>query len=213
MSKNGTAPGPGTGAAQPRRRVVISSLTGWAGFDAGRAAGEAPATLNLVSLVLFALGCVVVLAIGLTAATTPRIAQLAFLIVAIFLLTNKVWSPQYSLWLVPLAVLAVPRIKLLVPWMAFDALLWVAHMSYFHGVANRGIDPELFHLLVLTRNLLVVAVCVAVIVEIYRPELDLVRRSHWNSPDGTDPLAGVLADAGPAAPLVADTNQKENPAR
>ncbi|HJG91243.1 hypothetical protein [Brachybacterium massiliense] len=28
MSKNGTAPGPGTGAAQPRRRVVISSLTG-----------------------------------------------------------------------------------------------------------------------------------------------------------------------------------------
>ena len=174
--------------------AVISSLTGWAGFDAGRAAGEAPATLNMVSLVLFALGCVAVLAIGLTAATTPRIAQLAFLIVALFLLTNKVWSPQYSLWLVPLAVLAVPRVKLLLPWMAFDALLWVAHMSFFHGVANGGIDPELFHLLVLVRNLLVVAVCVAVIVEIYRPGLDLVRRSHQNSPDGTDPLAGVLAD-------------------
>ncbi len=174
--------------------AVIQGLTDWAGFDAGRAAGEAPATLNAVSLVLFALGCVVVLAIGLTAATTPRIAQLAFLIVAIFLLTNKVWSPQYSLWLVPLAVLAVPRVKVLLPWMAFDALLWVAHMSYFHGAANRGIDPELFHLLVLVRNLLVVAVCVVVIIEIYRPGLDLVRRSHRDCPQGTDPLAGVLAD-------------------
>ena len=163
-------------------------------------AGEAPATLNMVSLVLFALGCVAVLVIGLTAATTPRIAQLAFLIVAIFLLTNKVWSPQYSLWLVPLAVLAVPRVKVLLPWMAFDALLWIAHMSYFHGVANKGIDPELFHVLVLARNLLVVAVCVVVIVEIYRPDLDMVRRSHAGDPAGTDPLAGVLAD--PREPLV-----------
>src|SRR5699024_11779145 len=76
-------------------------------------------------------------------------------------------------------------------------LLWVAHMSYFHGVANKGIDPELFHTLVLVRNLLVVAVCVAVIVEIYRPDLDLVRRSHRDDSDGTDPLAGVLA--GPRA--------------
>lgn len=173
--------------------AVVQGLTGWAGFDVGRAAGEAPATLNMVSLVLFAAGCVAVLVIGLTAATTPRIAQLAFLIVAFFLLTNKVWSPQYSLWLVPLAVLAVPRVKVLLPWMAFDALLWVAHMSYFHGVANKGIDPELFHVLVLVRNLLVVAVCVAVIVEIYRPDLDLVRRSHRGAPYGTDPLAGVLA--------------------
>lgn len=179
--------------------AAISSLTGWAGFDAGRAAGEAPATLNAVSLVLFALGCLAVLVIGLTAATTPRVAQLAFLIVAVFLLTNKVWSPQYSLWLVPLAVLAVPRVKVLLPWMAFDALLWVAHMSYFHGVADRGIDPELFHVLVLARDLLVVAVCVVVIVEIYRPDLDLVRRSHQGDPGGTDPLAGVLAD--PAEPL------------
>ncbi|GLB63285.1 membrane protein [Dietzia sp. NCCP-2495] len=174
--------------------VAIQTLTGWAGFDAGRAAGEAPATLNMVSLVLFAVGCVAVLVIGLTASTTPRIAQLAFLIVAVFLLTNKVWSPQYSLWLVPLAVLAVPRVKVLLPWMAFDALLWVAHMSYFHGVANKGIDPELFHSLVLVRDALVVAVCVVVIVEIYQPGRDLVRRSHRGDPGGTDPLAGVLAE-------------------
>ena len=32
-----------------------------------------------------------------------------FLIVVAFTLTNKVYSPQYSLWLVPLAVMARPR--------------------------------------------------------------------------------------------------------
>lgn len=180
--------------------AVIRTFTGWEGFDAARAAGEAPATLNAVSLVLFALGCAGVLMIGLTAARTPRVAQLAFLIVAVFLLTNKVWSPQYSLWLVPLAVLALPRVKVLLPWMAFDALLWVAHMAYFRGVAEKGIGPETFHVLVLVRGLLVVAVCVVVIVEIYRPHRDLVRMTHQGSPDGPDPLAGVLAV--PEEPLV-----------
>ncbi|WP_347238001.1 glycosyltransferase 87 family protein [Dietzia sp. B44] len=188
--------------------AVMQTLTGWQGFDAGRAAGEAPATLNTVSLVLFALGCVAVLVIGLTAATTPRIAQLAFLIVAVFLLTNKVWSPQYSLWLVPLAVLAVPRARLLVPWMVFDALLWVAHMSYFHGVANKGIGPETFHPLVLVRDLMVVAICVVVIREIYRPHLDLVRMAHQGTPEGPDPLAGVLAD--PGEPLVGPPTVRGN---
>src|SRR5262245_42266781 len=38
----------------------------------------------------------------------PRLPQLLFLTVAGFLLANKVWSPQYSLWLVPLAALARP---------------------------------------------------------------------------------------------------------
>ena len=75
-------------------------------------------------------------------------------------------EPQFSLWLVPLAVLAVPRGKVLIPWMVFDALLWVAHMSYFHGVADKGIGAETFHPLVLVRNLLVVAICVVVIREI-----------------------------------------------
>ncbi|MGN0101636.1 MAG: hypothetical protein ACI39C_11905, partial [Dietzia sp.] len=82
----------------------------------------------------------------------------------------------------------------------FDALLWVAHMSYFHGVANKGIGPELFHPLVLVRDLLVVAVCAVVIAEIYRPHLDRVRMTHQGGPDGPDPLAGVLAD--PAERLV-----------
>ncbi|WP_333619792.1 glycosyltransferase family 87 protein [Dietzia sp.] len=172
--------------------AAISGLTSWGGFDAP---GEIPSTLNTVSLVLFAAGCVGVLAIGLTARKTPRIAQLAFLIVAIFLLTNKVWSPQYSLWLVPLAVLAIPRARVLLPWMVFDALLWVAHMSYFAGTESKGLNPEWFHLLVLIRDGLVVYVCAAIVWEIYRPSRDLVRRWHADLPGG-DPLLGTLAPGG-----------------
>ena len=63
----------------------------------------------------------------------PRLASLAFLAVAAFLLVNKVWSPQYSLWLVPLAVLALPRWRLLLAWMTLDALVWVPRMFYYVG--------------------------------------------------------------------------------
>ena len=39
-----------------------------------------------------------------------------FLIVAAFVITNKVYSPQYSLWLVPLAVLALyPNMLVVTP--------------------------------------------------------------------------------------------------
>ena len=173
---------------------IAQGLTGWAGFDPNLQQGQAPENLNTVSLVLFLLCCVGVLVIGLTAPRCPRIAQLSFLVIAAFLLTNKVWSPQYSLWLVPLAVLAIPRARVLLPWMVFDALLWVAHMSYFAGTDKHGLDAEWFYSLVLIRDLLVVGVCAAIIVEIYRPALDLVRRTHAGSEFGEDPLAGPLAE-------------------
>lgn len=65
-------------------------------------------TLNVLYLGLFLLSCVGILVIGMTAPIPPRLAQLAFLIVAAFLITGKVWSQQYVLWLIPLAVLARP---------------------------------------------------------------------------------------------------------
>ncbi len=65
-------------------------------------------TLNKASLVIFALACVAIGLLGLFARRRPRLVQLLFLVVASFLLVNKVYSPQYVLWLLPLAALARP---------------------------------------------------------------------------------------------------------
>ncbi|GFM21473.1 transmembrane protein, partial [Mycobacterium sp. PO1] len=46
--------------------------------------------------------------LALTAPRRPRVAQLAFLVVAAFLLANKVWRAQVAVWLVALAVLPLP---------------------------------------------------------------------------------------------------------
>src|SRR5262249_19771834 len=55
--------------------------------------------VNFYSYLLFFLGCLGVLALTLLAPRRPRLAQLSFLVIALFLLTSKVWSQQFVLWL------------------------------------------------------------------------------------------------------------------
>jgi uncharacterized membrane protein len=171
---------------------AISVFTGWAGFDGTLYQGQTPHILNDVTFGLFALVCLGVAAIGLTAPRRPRVASLVFLIVAGFLLTNKVWSPQYSLWLVPLAVLALPRWLPLLAWMGVDAYLWYPRLGYFLGLAEpgQGNSPKAFLSVVLIRDLLVVIICALIVRTIYRPDTDPVRRTGWD-----DPAGGPLDDA------------------
>ncbi|MFI6871199.1 glycosyltransferase family 87 protein [Nocardia sp. NPDC050406] len=169
---------------------VATSFTGWPGFDGPLKAGETPSILNLVSLLLFLGACAAIAWIALTAARRPRVAQLAFLVVAAFLLTNKVWSPQYSLWLVPLAVLALPHRRILLAWMTIDALVWVPRMYYYLGEDRKGLPEQWFTGTVVLRDIAVVALCVLVIRQIYRPAEDLVRREGVD-----DPVGGVLDGA------------------
>ena len=72
-----------------------------------------------------------------------------------FLLTNKVWSPQYSLWLVPLAVLADPALAAAAGWMLIDALVWVPRMFYYLGVDHKGLPEGWFLGTVVLRDLAV----------------------------------------------------------
>ncbi len=164
---------------------VVKSFTGWRGFDPDLGYWQPPTVLNTVSAVLFVSCCIAIAYIALTAKQRPRVAQVAFLIVAAFLLTNKVWSPQFSLWLVPLAVLALPHRRLLLAWMTIDALVWVPRMLFLYGVQNKGLPEQWFTATVLLRDVAVVALCALVIRQIYRPELDLVRcRGEVDDPAG-----------------------------
>ncbi|CAJ1506452.1 glycosyltransferase family 87 protein [[Mycobacterium] kokjensenii] len=174
---------------------VVKSLTGWRGFDGDLGMWQPPTVLNSVAAGLFALCCAGIGYLALTAPRRPRVAQLAFLVVAAFLLTNKVWSPQFSLWLVPLAVLALPHRRLLLAWMTVDALVWVPRMYYLYSVADRGLPEQWFTVTVLLRDLAVVVLCALVIRQIYRPGEDLVRAHDW----ADDPAGGVF-DRAPDAP-------------
>jgi uncharacterized membrane protein len=174
---------------------VVKSFTGWRGFDPKLGFWEPPVVLNAVVTVLFVLCCAAIAYISLTAPQRPRVAQLAFLVVAAFLLTNKVWSPQFSLWLVPLAVLALPHRRILLAWMTIDALVWVPRMYFLYGNPNRSLPEQWFTATVLVRDIAVVLLCALVIRQIYRPDEDLVR---WGG--RVDDPSGGPFDHAPDAP-------------
>ncbi|PRZ41501.1 putative membrane protein [Antricoccus suffuscus] len=92
-------------------------------------------------LVIVSLG-VLVVAIGwlvLTAPTAPTFAQVAFLLVAAYLLTSKDWSAQYSLYLLPLAALALPDWRALIPWQVTEAVVWLMTMLW---LIQRNINAQ-----------------------------------------------------------------------
>jgi uncharacterized membrane protein len=161
-------------------------------FDGPLAEGQTPSVLNAFvsgALVLLAAG---VALLALRAPVRPRVAQLAFLLVAGFLLLNKVWSPQYSLWLLPLAVLARPRWRSLLLWQATEALLWVPRMLWYLGTDHKGVDVQWFFMAVGLRDLAVVVLMGLVVRDVLHPDHDVVRTS-WPGVD--DPGGGVLDHA------------------
>ena len=91
--------------------------------------------------------------IGLTAPATPRLAQLGFLVVAGFLLVNKVYSPQYVLWLLPLAVLARPRLRDQVIWQATEVFYFASVWWYLGSflAPGDGGDAEFYWFAILLR--------------------------------------------------------------
>jgi uncharacterized membrane protein len=135
-------------------------------------------TLNLASWVLFALVCVAVLVLGLLAPRTPRPAQLAFLIVVGFLLVNKVYSPQYVLWLLPLAVLARPRWRDLLVWQAgevfYFAAVWL-YLGEFTASSVSGAPDRLYWVAILVRVVAQLYLVVMVVRDIWQPWRDPVQ--------------------------------------
>jgi uncharacterized membrane protein len=112
-------------------------------------------TINVVSGAVFALACLEILVLGLRAPRRPRVAQIAFLVVAAFLLVNKVYSPQYVLWLLPLATLARPRWRDLLIWQACELVYFAAVWIYLGGwlAPSSGTDATVYQLAIVIRVL------------------------------------------------------------
>ncbi|WP_209445546.1 glycosyltransferase family 87 protein [Streptomyces roseochromogenus] len=150
--------------------------------------------VNTAAMVLVVLCILGIAALTFTAPRRPRFAQLAFLVVAAFILTNKVYSPQYVLWLVPLAVLARPKWR--------DFLIWQAgEIAYFLGIwmylayttsgdAHKGLPTHGYHWAIVLHLAATLYLCAVVVRDILMPERDVVRRSGDDDPSG-----GVLDGA------------------
>jgi uncharacterized membrane protein len=175
--------------------AILLALTDDGVLDGPLADGQTPSVLNTTVAVLLVLCAAAVGWLSLAAPVRPRVPQVAFLMVAAFLLLNKVWSPQYSLWLLPLAVLARPGWRSLLAWQATEALVWAMTMLYYLGSDNRGVDVEWFYLSVLVRDVAVLLLMALVVHSIWRPDTDLVRLS-W---PGTDDPSGGPLDGSPDA--------------
>jgi uncharacterized membrane protein len=91
--------------------------------------------INVASAGLFIVGVVVVW--RMKARREPDFPRwsLAFPILALFLITNKVYSPQYSLWLLPWFALAMPDLRLFLAFEAADIAVFVTEFSWF-GTLN-----------------------------------------------------------------------------
>ncbi|AIJ34406.1 hypothetical membrane protein [Corynebacterium imitans] len=161
--------------------AVFSRVTGWGGFDSGEGA---PVILNAVTLILFLAGCAAVLIMGLKAPRTPRIAELFTLIVGFFLLFNKVWSPQYSIWLIVPAVLALPYWRLLLSWMTVDMMVWPILMWHMMGEDNLGAPGWLLDATIITRDAFIITIMVLVVQQMFGKRRDKVAEAH----NGHDPL-------------------------
>ncbi|MCY0918379.1 glycosyltransferase 87 family protein [Streptomyces sp. H27-G5] len=127
----------------------------------------------------------------LTAPRRPRFAQLAFLVVAAFILANKVYSPQYVLWLVPLAALARPRWRDFLIWQAGEVVYFLGIWFYLaytsSGDKHQGLPLEGYQVAIAAHLLATLYLCAVVVRDILLPERDVVRR------DGSDdPSGGVL---------------------
>ncbi|MFI7591000.1 glycosyltransferase family 87 protein [Micromonospora sp. NPDC049359] len=153
-------------------------------------------TLNTISYALFGLACIGVAVLALRAPRRPRLAQLAFLVVAAFLIFSKVWSQQFVLWMLPLVVLARPKWGAFLAWQLAEVCYFVAFYGELLGAAtSRPVFPEGVFVLASTLRLAtVVTLCVLVVREILHPEQDAVRATYADDPDG-----GVL-DGAPDAP-------------
>jgi uncharacterized membrane protein len=134
-------------------------------------------TINLWSWVAFGAICVAVGMLGLRARETPRMAQLAFLVVAGFLLVNKVYSPQYVLWLLPLAVLARPRWRDLLIWQAGELIYFAAVWIYLGGWLEESVGggAPVYDLAIWLRVAAELYLVAIVVRDILRPEHDPVR--------------------------------------
>ncbi len=153
--------------------------------------------LNLVATGSFVVLCALIAWLVLAAPKRPRLAAVLFLIVAAFVLTNKVYSPQYSLWLIPLAAMARPRWRDFLIWQAGEVIYFVAIWWFLvqYGIdETKGLTGQEYTVAIVIHVLVTVYFAAMVVQDVLVPEYDPVRSDGFED-DTDDPGGGVFDHA------------------
>jgi len=150
--------------------------------------------LNRATQIIFIVLFLGIAGLILLAPRRPRVGQVLFLTVVAFMITNKVYSPQYALWLLPLVALARPRWRDALIWQGSELLTLIAthlHLAYISDGATAGVTRGWLAGAVTLRDLVLVWLSALVIRDVLRPRNDPVRASA----PVDDPAGGVLDGA------------------
>src|SRR6185312_9219915 len=151
-----------------------------------------PSRISLLFALLLAISCVGVGLLTWLARFRPRVGQIVFLVAAAFIIFNKVYSPQYVLWLIPLAVIARPRWRDFLIWQACEVVYYGAIWLYLADLSTptRGLPQVAYDLAIAIHLAGTVFFCVQVIRDAIDPRRDPIRMSGAD-----DPAGGVLDQA------------------
>ena len=94
--------------------------------------------VNALSLTAFLTGASLTWWLVIRAAPNVPRWQLGFPILVIFFLTNKVYSPQYSLWILPWFALVLPSIPLFLAYEAVDLGIYFTTFAWQQHLAGSG---------------------------------------------------------------------------
>ena len=114
------------------------------------------ANLNYLAILLLLIGLTSFVIFLFELKNTPTLASIAFIVLAIVMIASKVYSPQYVLWLTPLAVIALTNKKDLHAfwiWQIAETLYHVAiwqHLALFTG-AKFGLQEGAYATITLIR--------------------------------------------------------------
>ena len=114
------------------------------------------ANLNYLAILLLLIGLTSFVIFLFELKNTPTLASIAFVVLAIVMIASKVYSPQYVLWLTPLAVIALTNKKDLHAfwiWQITETLYHVAiwqHLALFTG-AKFGLQEGAYATITLIR--------------------------------------------------------------
>ncbi len=112
--------------------------------------------LNYLSILLLLIALTTIAILLFEIKYTPSLASVAFFVIAAVMLASKVYSPQYVLWLTPLAVIALTNKKDLHAFWLWQATELIYHIAIWQHLAQVtdatfGLGPTPFAILTLLR--------------------------------------------------------------